>query len=261
MSEAAPPSMKTAATPNLKELEPNEMLFREGDPSDALILIKEGEIEVYVESNGVKAVLSVMKPGEILGTVTLFNQEPRSANARALKSSVVQMISTEAARKNLSTVQPWIQSIVKDTIARLRHVNKQLLNTSKKLHKLERERETFLEKGTKLAGLMYALARVGLVEYEGSEVFPVKTFCATAEGVFGERAEDLQEIYQTFVKSGLVKEFVTQKYGPTLQKERVNVLNEFAVFMRKLTRNPESQFVPTKVQPLLLGLTDRKSVV
>lgn len=241
--------------PSLKDLEENEILFREGDPSDSLILIKEGEIEVFVESDGVKAVLSLMKPGEILGTVTLFNKEPRSAHARATKPSKVQVISTEAARKNLSDVQPWIQTIVKDTISRLLHVNKQLLQTSQKLHRLERDRETILEKGTQLAGLLYALARVGLVDHEGSEVFPVKTFCAVAEGVFGDRAEDIQNIYQAFVKSGLVKEFVTQKYGPTIQKERIAIFNEFSIFMRKLQSDPEKQFVPLKLQPLMLGLS------
>lgn len=238
---------------NLKTYCADELLFSQGDPSDSLIFIKEGEVEIFVESDGVKVVFATMKPGEVIGTVTLFNKEPRTANARAIVETQVQVIPNDSARKGLDTVPPWIQSIVKDAIARLRHVNSQLLESRKQLKQLEKNQETVFSKAAKVSALLFALAKTGVMDFEGTEVFPVRNFEATAEGVLGEPAENVLSIYKAFVKSGLVREFPTQKFGPSIQKERFQILNDFAIFLRKLSKNPERQFVPIKYQPLLLG--------
>lgn len=61
----------------LVSLEPGDMLFRAGDPSDALYVIAEGELSVQGSVAGVE--LSRIGPGSFLGEVALMTDQPRSA--------------------------------------------------------------------------------------------------------------------------------------------------------------------------------------
>jgi len=62
----------------LVALDRGERLFRQGDPSDALYVIVEGEVEV--EADGApRAGLSRLGPGSFIGEVALMTDQPRSA--------------------------------------------------------------------------------------------------------------------------------------------------------------------------------------
>jgi len=55
-----------------------ELLFREGDPSDALYVIVEGEVAVHTEGPP-RAEVSRLGPGSFIGEVALMTDQPRSA--------------------------------------------------------------------------------------------------------------------------------------------------------------------------------------
>src|SRR5579859_2501597 len=66
--------------------EQGDTLFLKGDPGGALIIILDGEVELFIfDESGSHIVLSVVGSGGFFGEVTLFDRGQRSTNARATK--------------------------------------------------------------------------------------------------------------------------------------------------------------------------------
>jgi CRP-like cAMP-binding protein len=70
----------------LVSLEPGEPLFREGDPSDALYVIVEGEVSVQNEGPP-RVEMSRLGPGAFIGEVALMTDQPRSATVICLQNA------------------------------------------------------------------------------------------------------------------------------------------------------------------------------
>lgn len=65
-----------------------ETLFQFGDPGDSLYLVRRGEIELFVKDNvGEKIVLTVARPGDMFGELSLLDNGPRTATALALEDT------------------------------------------------------------------------------------------------------------------------------------------------------------------------------
>jgi CRP-like cAMP-binding protein len=62
-----------------------EVIFHEGDPGDALHLVRSGRVKIGRHSpDGDEAIVATIGPGEIFGELVLLDGEPRSATATAL---------------------------------------------------------------------------------------------------------------------------------------------------------------------------------
>jgi len=70
----------------LVPLEVGQILFREGDPGDALYVIVEGEVAVQAEGPP-RVEMSRLGPGAFIGEVALLTDQPRSATVTATQSS------------------------------------------------------------------------------------------------------------------------------------------------------------------------------
>jgi CRP-like cAMP-binding protein len=60
-----------------------EVIIREGETGDCLYIVQEGEVEVYTEKDGREVSLAVRKVGDLLGEMSIFEREARSASVRA----------------------------------------------------------------------------------------------------------------------------------------------------------------------------------
>ncbi|HJQ34962.1 MAG TPA: DUF1003 domain-containing protein [Pyrinomonadaceae bacterium] len=73
---------------DLVRLEPNQTLFRAGEPGESLYLVRAGEVELYINDNvGQKIVLDTARPGDFFGEIALLDSDPRTATATALTES------------------------------------------------------------------------------------------------------------------------------------------------------------------------------
>lgn len=82
------------------ELAPEETLFSEGDPGDALFVVRAGALEVStVSEDGRKLVLDILRPGSIFGEISLFDPGPRTATVRALAASKLVSLSHRPVRE------------------------------------------------------------------------------------------------------------------------------------------------------------------
>ena len=72
------------------ELRRGDVLFREGDDPDELFVVMSGRIAIANRSiDGRESMVALMEKGDLFGEMGLFEGRGRSAEARALESSVV----------------------------------------------------------------------------------------------------------------------------------------------------------------------------
>jgi CRP/FNR family cyclic AMP-dependent transcriptional regulator len=65
-----------------------QLLFVENDPGESLIVLRRGAVMVFrTAPTGERAVLSVLRPPETLGEVSLLDGAPRSASAEAIEDT------------------------------------------------------------------------------------------------------------------------------------------------------------------------------
>ncbi|MFC1745165.1 cyclic nucleotide-binding domain-containing protein [Candidatus Riflebacteria bacterium] len=66
-----------------KKYEPREIIFHDGDPGDAMYIIRTGRVEIAKKMpDGEEKVLAVLKSGSIFGEQSIIDGQPRSAGAR-----------------------------------------------------------------------------------------------------------------------------------------------------------------------------------
>ena len=66
----------------------NDVLFHHGDTGDSLFIIKQGHIKVYIQNAGGEDItLNEFKSGDSFGEMTLVDEQPRSASAKAIIDS------------------------------------------------------------------------------------------------------------------------------------------------------------------------------
>ena len=68
-----------------------EIILRQGDPSDFVLRVMIGEVEVFTEKEGHQVVLGTVKNNDFLGEMGAIERRPRSASARA-KTKVTAII-------------------------------------------------------------------------------------------------------------------------------------------------------------------------
>lgn len=63
-------------------------IFKKGDPGDAIFIVADGEVEIFVEDSiGQRIVFETAKRGDFFGELSLLDGDPRSASALALKET------------------------------------------------------------------------------------------------------------------------------------------------------------------------------
>src|SRR5688572_17127838 len=82
----------------VKEYAADEVLMKEGDKADFVVLLLTGGVEVFVSRSGSEVVLRETKPGTITGELAVLCGIPRSASVRAQAPSVVVKWNEDAFR-------------------------------------------------------------------------------------------------------------------------------------------------------------------
>jgi len=82
----------------IKECAADEVLMKEGDPADFVLLLLTGGLEVFVNRGGQDVILTETKPGTITGELAVLCGIPRSASVKAQQPSAVLKWDDEAFR-------------------------------------------------------------------------------------------------------------------------------------------------------------------
>lgn len=104
----------------------DEILFREGEQSDGMYLVRSGALKVYLEKDETETQLALVGPGGMIGEMAFFEEKPRSASVKAAKPSEITKISNEDFEKLIKQIPKWFVSLMSSLSERLRVTNERL---------------------------------------------------------------------------------------------------------------------------------------
>ncbi len=115
----------------LKKLAQNEILFKEGDESKSMFIVKGGRLIVFQSTGGAEVVLAEMGPGQVVGEMAYFDRRPRSASVRAKVTSEVLELPYKALEAQFEALPNWLQALVKSINEHLRQANARIQELEK----------------------------------------------------------------------------------------------------------------------------------
>ena len=78
-----------------RSYERGSVLFREGDPSEEILIVRSGRVKVCARRANREVILAVLDAGSLLGELSVVDGEPRSATVEALVPVEVDVTSYE----------------------------------------------------------------------------------------------------------------------------------------------------------------------
>jgi CRP/FNR family transcriptional regulator, cyclic AMP receptor protein len=152
----------------LRDVARNEVLFRQGDAAAELFGIVSGRIAILTKSpDGRESLVAVLEEGSLFGELALFDNGPRSADARALEPTQLLVVEYTAVRDAIEKHPAVLWVIVRMFARRLRATDDSLADavfldvparTAKRLLEIAGDAEQFRLPMTQedLAGLVGA---------------------------------------------------------------------------------------------------------
>lgn len=122
-----------------KKVERDHYLFREGDPPDAMYVIKSGKFAVVKAKSNSEIVLAEIGPGAMVGEMAFFDNKPRSASVKAVKDSEVIALPYKALHAQFANFPEWCKAIMRTVNDHLRNANQRI----KQLEKNDNDTELF----------------------------------------------------------------------------------------------------------------------
>ncbi|NUN05849.1 MAG: cyclic nucleotide-binding domain-containing protein [Bdellovibrio sp.] len=111
----------------LKQLQPGEVLFKEGDSTELAYIVKKGSLRAYCAGNdGEKVTLGEIMAGEFVGEMGHFNHDSRSATVEAITEVELIAIPNASLDNVIFTRPSWAKALVKTLSTRLKRANKAL---------------------------------------------------------------------------------------------------------------------------------------
>lgn len=101
-------------------------LFRDGDPPDAMYIIKSGGFAITKAKGNSEITLAEIGPGAMVGEMALFDRKPRSANVKATKDSEVIALPYDSLTTQMEQLPVWVRAIMKTLNENLREANKKI---------------------------------------------------------------------------------------------------------------------------------------
>jgi CRP/FNR family cyclic AMP-dependent transcriptional regulator len=119
-----------ARTARVVELRRNDLVFAEGQEADELYVVRSGRIAIAKRSiDGRESVVALMEAGDLFGEMSLFDDEGRSAGARALEPSELVGVPYAPIRTVLEERPELLWHVVALLARRLRVTDEALADT------------------------------------------------------------------------------------------------------------------------------------
>ena len=126
-----------------------EQIIKQGDYGISIYIILNGYVEVFRESEGADLVLGTLGPGDIFGEMIFLNKgvEVRSASARALQDSEIEVWHPDELAKKYEEIAPVLKALINQVLKRLLRMHKLL---DKMAPRMLAQRETKEDKKTSM---------------------------------------------------------------------------------------------------------------
>jgi len=113
---------------------PKQVLFREGEMADYAYVIRSGSVRVSKKGPSGKSIpIALVEKGGIVGEMAIVSDAPRSATVTAHEAVEVLAISKDSFENKLQSIDPFLYSLIKTVIARLRQTSSHTVNLYEKV--------------------------------------------------------------------------------------------------------------------------------
>ena len=109
----------------VEEIEPGQVIFREGEEGDCAYFIHEGEFAVMTEENGTEKVIARLSSGQYFGEMALISNATRNATVRAVTPAKVAIL----GKRNFLTMLSLMPRTQEDI---MKTVNERAMKKAKK---------------------------------------------------------------------------------------------------------------------------------
>ena len=113
------PAELFARESNPTRLAPGEVLFKAGDPGDAMYVVLEGALEIRVEER----VIDTATRGAIIGEMALIDEAPRSATVQAREASTLVKVNALRFQRLIAQNPFFAMHVMKVLVDRIRRVD------------------------------------------------------------------------------------------------------------------------------------------
>ena len=175
----------------LEHYQPDESIFREGDPGDALHTIVRGRVRIVIVSDeGREVILATLGRGDSIGELALLDGRPRSASAIAAEPTTTMRVAREDFRRWL-TERPGAAVAILETLGlRLRRTNQSIADL------------TFLELPHRIAKRLLMLLADAQADRAGER--RIRVTQSTLASMVGSSREAVNKHLRQFEDSGWV---------------------------------------------------------
>lgn len=102
-----------------------QTIFSEGDSGDKMFVIQTGRVAILKKVGSTMNMVAELGPGSILGEMSLLDNQPRSATAKALDETTLAVVDQGTFESTLSTLPQWMTAVVRIMVSRLRKATSQ----------------------------------------------------------------------------------------------------------------------------------------
>jgi len=107
------------------ELDSGEFLFREGDKNNGrMYVVRKGKLAVLKEMKGLERLINTAESGDVIGEISFFSGEPRTASVKAVDSSSLFVLSNTTFEKMVLRNPEVGLKVIRGLVATLREFEK-----------------------------------------------------------------------------------------------------------------------------------------
>ena len=228
-----------------------QMLFKQGEPSDGMYIIRKGEIAVFIEKGGTDVRLATVTSGAMIGEMALFDQKPRSASAKAIQDTEVTKISNQDFKKIMKQIPKWFVGLMSTLSTRLRETNDKLHTMQSHLSGMGRPFENTL-RTLYITALLWH--KDGAKEQK-NWVIARKPVENEIHDILGIHPSIIKSIIGALAEGGLIK-LTKNSYGvEQMAIANRGHLDKFTSFLFQFTKDfPDKRDIPVCLTDLLKSL-------
>lgn len=94
-------------------IQEGDYVFREGARGDKAYIVQDGAIEIFKQKGDDEICLGTVSKGGIFGEMSLIDDEPRMASARAVAPSTLIVVGRKLFSDKLATCDPFLVGLMK----------------------------------------------------------------------------------------------------------------------------------------------------
>lgn len=110
-------------TESLIYLSPNDVLIKEGETSNHLYWIMEGQFKVTTKVKNLRVEVNQLGPGDLIGELAFIDQKPRSATVTAITDAQVIRLEYDEFKDMLEESPKWLKKIVHTLAGKVRKLS------------------------------------------------------------------------------------------------------------------------------------------